>query len=418
MQVRENDGFPKYSCTKCAQDVKAALITKKRIIKSHKAILEHLKRKRAQVTEQPTILIIENEDESVHHPVVPQDSSSRTSTAFGIGQPKPHGIETKIEFVAVNCPPLQLQSLAKADQIKSNKLKTQNKQRSANETLKNKIVFKPKTDPFVCEICNLEFAYRSEFTLHKNKHKKSQCEICNALIRTDNFRKHLMLHSAEPMNCKLCGTTCKNIESLRGHIYYQHKMKADTYVCEECGKKFRTKYKFSLHKKKEHTGIRAFKCETCGKGFFTRGNLLTHDRMTHKKLRPHICEFCGTGFSSSYALKTHKRQHTNEKPYVCDFCDEGFRQRVSLRAHLKSKHGYEEPKEAICQQCGKGFANTYALNVHERLHLNAEKCDLCSDSFADKEYLKAHLTQVHSVKMETIEVEEVQVKQEENPVEV
>lgn len=393
--------------------MKAALITKKRIIKSHKALVEHLKRKQIQPREQATILIVEN-DEPIHTTVL-----HSTITISPKKQLTPSGMRRKIEFVDVNCSPKVSASLSnvehknkpdceKVSQLHLKEPHKENQVIKADVNLQNVLDHfvskKPtKTEELVCETCNLKFTFKSELNLHKNKHRKTKCEICNAVIRTDNFRKHLMLHNAAPMNCKLCGATCKNIESLRGHIYYQHKMKADTYVCEECGKKFRTKYKFSLHKRKEHTGLRAFKCETCGKGFFTKGNLMTHDRMTHKKLRPHICEFCGTGFSSPYALKTHKRQHTNEKPYVCEFCNEGFRQKVSLRSHLKSKHGYEESKEAICQQCGKGFANNYALNIHERLHVNTEKCTLCSDSFVEKEYLVNHLKQVHNTELETEE---------------
>lgn len=390
------------------------MITKKRIIKSHKALVEHLKKKLAQQREKPTIIIIENDDTPSQ--VVFENVVSNKN------QPTSQNTQI-IEFVDVNSTPsvsssvLNSEKKIKPEHGKINNLHLGEKNQGSKEQyaemdLQNVIDHfngdkSFKKQELVCEICNLKFTYKSEFNLHKNKHKKSKCQICNAVIRTDNFRKHLMLHNAAPMNCKICGTTCKNIESLRGHIYYQHKMQPDTYVCEECGKKFRTKYKFSLHKKKEHTGLRAFKCETCGKGFFTKGNLMTHDRMTHKKLRPHICEFCGTGFSSPYALKTHKRQHTNEKPYVCEFCDEGFRQKVSLRSHLKSKHGYEESKEAVCQQCGKGFASTYALNIHERLHVNTEKCTLCSDSFVEKEYLINHMKQVHSNEVaDNVEIEE------------
>lgn len=402
--------------------MKTALITKKRIIKSHKALVEHLRRKKAQACEQPTIIIIENDDEIIQPVVLPNN------LIIPPKQTNSSNSQRKIEFVDVNNSTPVSHTLSNVEQqikqdcekiskLHSKEPKTKSKETNIDHNLKsatNHFVGRQtiKKDQYACDTCNLTFTYKSQFNLHKNKHKKTKCQICNAVIRTDNFRKHLMLHSAAPMNCKLCGATCKNIESLRGHIYYQHKMQADTYVCEECGKKFRTKYKFSLHKKKEHTGLRAFKCETCGKGFFTKGNLMTHDRMTHKKLRPHICEFCGTGFSSPYALKTHKRQHTNEKPYVCEFCNEGFRQKVSLRSHLKSRHGYEESKEAICQQCGKGFATTYALNIHERLHINTEKCDLCSDSFVEKEYLKNHLRQVHQIEIEIVEPGEVKLEQD------
>lgn len=271
-----------------------------------------------------------------------------------------------------------------------------------------------------CEICNITFKDRASYTTHCGKHKKTTCEICSISIRSDNFKKHLLLHTSGPTSCDICGATCKNIESLRGHIFYQHKSSANEYVCEECGKHFRIKYKFELHKKKEHTGIRNFKCQTCGKAFFTNGNLITHVNMTHKKLRPHICEFCGTGFSSSYALKTHKRQHTNEKPFKCEFCTESFRQKVSLRSHLKSKHNIEELKEHFCDRCDKAFATSYALSIHTRLHMT-QKCEVCSETFAEEEYLTNHLKDVHNIIAEskrkqneanTMEIAEGNIKSE------
>lgn len=256
-----------------------------------------------------------------------------------------------------------------------------------------------KSDPLYCTVCKIRFKNKLVATKHRNKHKLKKCELCSKVVRSDNFKKHLLLHSDSPKTCKICGAICKNIESLRGHIFYQHKHTSNEYMCEECGRNFRTKAKLHLHQIKAHLGLRNFKCETCGKAFFTQANLNSHVNMTHKKLRPYFCEFCGTGFSSSYALKTHKRQHTDERPFECQFCGEGFRQKVSLRSHLKSKHGYEEVKQSFCEQCGKGFASDYALNVHVRLH-GSEKCDLCSDSFAGKEYLKNHLREKHNLETE------------------
>ncbi|XP_028143552.1 zinc finger protein 391 [Diabrotica virgifera virgifera] len=251
-----------------------------------------------------------------------------------------------------------------------------------------------------CETCNKSFSDRRSFTVHNRQHDKSKCDICDRVIRVDNMRKHvLMMHTAEPSVCPICGATFKNSEGVRCHIFHYHKHTAQRYVCDECGKTFRKKYNFSLHKKKVHMCLKSFKCSTCGKAFFTKASLSAHVRMTHEKQRPHVCEYCGTGFSSKHVLKTHKRQHTNEKPFVCEHCSEGFRQRVSLRSHLKSKHGIEEVKEFFCETCEKGFATNWALNIHQRLH-ETKKCEICSENFAGDEYLANHLIEVHQVEVE------------------
>ncbi|KAL3266247.1 hypothetical protein HHI36_010427 [Cryptolaemus montrouzieri] len=216
---------------------------------------------------------------------------------------------------------------------------------SVKDRSKTKRQINQEKKNFSCAECKLEFQNNKyAYYLHMLKHKKSQCKICGILIRSDNMSKHVECHTSGPRVCDLCGTTCKNIESLRGHIFYMHRKTADQYKCDQCNRSFRMKYKLELHKKKEHIGIRGHICSTCKKGFFTLRDMNHHIKMTHLKLRPHVCPHCERGFSSKYALKTHVRQHTNETPYKCYICAEGFRQNVSLRTHLKSKHNIEEVK--------------------------------------------------------------------------
>ncbi|XP_050506771.1 zinc finger protein 568-like isoform X1 [Diabrotica virgifera virgifera] len=405
IKVHEEDGLPKYSCTKCAKDVQMALMVKKRIIKAHQLLSEALKKKRA-VFQRVVITPVVNKVESsvpkktptkqkvVSKKTIPIIKQNRT-------QRKPKLVDNSNEATtnedenegSVKCD-------IKIEEVETNTIKEEKESlaQDVHEIL-DEVQKRIKSNGFTCETCNLTFSDKPTFNLHSLKHKKSKCHICGRFIRSDNIKKHIMLHTAGPSVCSICGATCKNIESLRGHIFYQHKSKAEQYICEECGKTFRVKYKFLLHKKKAHMGLRNFKCTTCGKAFFTNGNLLTHVRMTHEKLRPHVCEYCGTGFSSTYALKTHKRQHTNEKPFVCEHCLEGFRQRVSLRSHLKSKHGIEEVKEFFCKTCEKGFATNYALSIHERLH-ETMKCEICSENFAGGDYLTNHLREVHNMEVE------------------
>lgn len=411
IKVHESDGLPKYSCIKCAKEVQMALMVKKRIVKAHKLLLEALKKKK-QLLEQTLGSISPNK---VTHPQPKQIVTKVVKNKVIQNKPKVVRAVKATTYVEVGESSSIQDSSNNEDECVTKDIKTEKEsvfEKSTQEEKKgdlndkdlqdiiDEVQVQIKSVGFTCETCSLSFSDKASFNLHSLKHKKTKCHICSRLIRSDNIRKHVMLHTAGPSVCSLCGVTCKNIESLRGHIFYQHKHAAQQYVCEECGKGFRIKYKFLLHKKKAHMGLRNFKCLTCGKAFFTNGNLLTHVRMTHEKLRPHVCEYCGTGFSSTYALKTHKRQHTNEKPFVCDYCFEGFRQRVSLRSHLKSKHGIEEAKECFCKVCDKGFATNYALSIHERLH-ETEKCEICSEAFAGSEYLNNHLKEVHNIKKES-----------------
>ncbi|XP_050506752.1 zinc finger protein 569-like isoform X22 [Diabrotica virgifera virgifera] len=403
IKVHEGDGLPKYSCTKCAKEVQMALMVKKRIIKAHQMLLEALK-KRAIVQRIATTPIVNKVESSV-------PKMTKTTKQKIVSKPiiKQNQIQIKSELVDIsNEATTDEDANDNSNEVTTNEDPNEGSVKCDIKTEKVEKTSQPNTNKqrkgaqntsFTCETCNLSFSDKRSFYLHSLKHKKSQCHICDRFIRTDNLKNHIMIHTAGPSTCSLCGATFKNFNGLRGHIFHYHKHTANQYVCEECGKSFRRKHIFVLHKKKVHGGVRNFKCSTCGKAFFTNKTLLVHVRMTHEKLRPHVCEYCSKGFSSRYALKTHTRQHTDEKPFVCYHCSEGFKQRVSLRSHLKSKHGIEEAKEFCCKTCEKGFATDHALSVHERLHEN-KKCDICSENFAGDEYLKNHRREVHQVEVE------------------
>ncbi|CAG9836695.1 unnamed protein product [Diabrotica balteata] len=386
IKVHEEDGLPKYSCIKCIEEVKTALIIKKRIIKAHELLVAALKQKRA-IFQRITPFINEAKASvsKQTNEVVPKEEIII----------KQNQIQPKLEVVENSNEDSNDESVTTVE-TELDKLNTNNEEKHTLYKVQKHI----KVTTFTCETCNLNFSDRRTFTRHNRKHEKGKCDICGRLIRSDNMRKHVRMHTAGPSKCSLCGATCKNFESLRGHIFHYHKHNAEQYVCEECGKGFRMKYTFFLHKKKAHMGLKNFKCTTCGKLFFTNGALLKHVRRTHEKQRPYVCEYCGTGFSSRCSLNTHKRKHTNEKPFVCQHCSEGFKQRVSLRSHLKSKHGIEEAKEFFCKTCEKGFATSYALSIHERLH-ETKKCKICSENFVGDEYLTNHLREIHHMEVET-----------------
>ncbi|VEN48043.1 unnamed protein product [Callosobruchus maculatus] len=335
IKIRENDGLPKYSCRQCALDVKSALIVKRRIIKAHKCLLEHLSKKRMSSTSNQKTSFLTQSSKKCTKPS--QAVATRCSTTYeskdseNLCESATSKIEIKEEGLD------EIQNIITEVEItlevfdesqNSNDVASPNQENSGSTNeIKGKVnteTIDKQTD-YTCRECNISFTRKSAYRVHCAKHKKTKCHICEKFIRSDNFNKHLLVHTSGPSLCNLCGAQLKNSESLRCHISKNHN--SSRFVCEECGKKFKIKYNLIRHKK-VHTGIRNFKCETCGKAFFTKGDLVTHHKMTHKKLRPHICEFCGTAFSSQSALRIHRRQHTNEKPFVCDQCDQGFRQKV------------------------------------------------------------------------------------------
>ena len=59
---------------------------------------------------------------------------------------------------------------------------------------------------------------------------------------------------------------------------------------------------------------------------------------THTKEKPHKCQECGRGFLQSYDLKRHRMQHSGRKPFQCCVCSKGFTRPDYLRNHQQVWH--------------------------------------------------------------------------------
>lgn len=198
-----------------------ALTIKKRIIKAHRILLDALTRKKYLLERTKRF----NSEVSIKR--VPAVAKSVTP------KPVPKPITRIVpKEIPVNSEPTEYaetESSSKTKSVIPAKVKQEKMDEDHDEPFQesqpiddeelqkiiNEVETQVKKVGFTCETCNLTFADKSSYNLHSMKHKKTKCHVCGRLIRTDNFKKHLMLHTAGPSVCSLCGATCKNIESLR-----------------------------------------------------------------------------------------------------------------------------------------------------------------------------------------------------------
>ncbi|KAH0507763.1 Zinc finger protein 42 [Microtus ochrogaster] len=90
--------------------------------------------------------------------------------------------------------------------------------------------------------------------------------------------------------------------------------------------------------------------------------------------RQHVCAECGKAFAESSKLKRHFLVHNGEKPFQCTFegCGKRFSLDFNLRTHIRIHTG---DKHFVCpiEGCSKGFIQSNNLKTHILTHTKAGK---------------------------------------------
>uniref|UniRef100_A0AAR5PKG9 Protein krueppel n=1 Tax=Dendroctonus ponderosae TaxID=77166 RepID=A0AAR5PKG9_DENPD len=398
LKVDPCDDFPKVSCVYCAKNVKMAVKTRFKIVQSHKALLEEFlsKCRENKICKSETIKAencVNNEEKpDASQPSLAQPERSQVPIMNSAGPE-----DSNSENSASSLSPAFSDSDWPAETKPTVPDSPGSPEESHRPTLKA-----TKEVIFVKKRKKLAPNGQAEIVVRIKKKPKGReppkrvtCDICKREVQSYWLQKHLETHEYNPVTCEFCGLVSKSPTALRHHVFYYHRSAADEYMCDQCGRSFRSKYRLNLHKKKEHGGTKDFECTTCGKKFFERMHLKRHVDKTHKNIRPYVCDFCGKSFKSKNHIKIHERIHSKETPYNCHMCGESFKMKLTLRTHLKGVHNVHEEQKVFCDICKRGFVSEVALKAHlnSRIH-ETEKCLYCSEMFT-RDYMINHLRDEH-----------------------
>ncbi|CAG4948672.1 unnamed protein product [Parnassius apollo] len=228
--------------------------------------------------------------------------------------------------------------------------------------------------------------------------KKYACKDCDKVfVARGSLKNHRQrYHPTRVKECKICGKTVLGWIALRAHLS-THSTDSG-YQCNECPKRF--KYSHSLAKHKDTHLEKTHGCEQCPKMFGSVKLLKMHMKTHERVLRGTTfhCTYCGKGFFESYSLQVHERTHRNERPFLCEICNTRYGTNSSLKRHLKVSHSTSKPFE--CPTCHRSFISEVIRERHEqRVHGDPDSfkfpCKECPCKYLKAKDLRKHMYKVH-----------------------
>eukprot|EP00088_Acartia_fossae_P026817 TRINITY_DN2758_c0_g1_i4.p1 TRINITY_DN2758_c0_g1~~TRINITY_DN2758_c0_g1_i4.p1 ORF type:complete len:805 (-),score=130.43 TRINITY_DN2758_c0_g1_i4:119-2533(-) len=251
--------------------------------------------------------------------------------------------------------------------------------------------------------------------------------------------------NGEKSMCEFCEKSFKTKKALREHISRRHKL---TFACSQCDQVLQGQLRYEKHLKEFHrdyyidyydqrmSNKGAFSCRYCGEPQESqtklRAHMLQHKQQNnldfvqaHERKSPtktsrtpkplaskksqeqeekkdggstaepkeNICDICGKSVGFKY-MEQHKKIHSTEN-LDCTICDISFQNRKAYLKHKRSHRSIE--KTFSCEHCGMTFGRTSHLKTHMKIHIVGEKlkCLTCKRTFFDKKEMGSHVCKHH-----------------------
>ncbi|EFX79479.1 hypothetical protein DAPPUDRAFT_6281, partial [Daphnia pulex] len=169
-------------------------------------------------------------------------------------------------------------------------------------------------------------------------------------------------------NCSTCGKLFSRPQDLKRHLRTHNKTSA--YLCEECGKSYRSLDGLSYHKALNHretndsSAESLLKCSKCNKSFTNQIQLNVHLKNSHHRAKSvYTCEICipTAIFERKDVFKNHVALHERVKPFACRICDKNFSSRSNLQSHART---HDASVALQCPNCSKKFSSKKKLDSH------------------------------------------------------
>ena len=133
------------------------------------------------------------------------------------------------------------------------------------------------------------------------KHRKEQ--ICEGKRRSSAYLCPLQI---PPLPNPRAGNSAHSPSLWRSTP--NKKMKAQSFVCPDCSKLFRSKFNLHRHVDCIHLKSSQFPCSDCGKVLTSKQNFIQH-MYIHSGAKPLECKACGARFRQGSLLSAHRKLH-------------------------------------------------------------------------------------------------------------
>ena len=103
------------------------------------------------------------------------------------------------------------------------------------------------------------------------------------------------------------------------------------------------------------------------------------------------CSQCLKFLTSQAHFINHLATH-NPKDFICDICGRHFNSKDKLRLHMFNHRIYYKIQ---CAVCDKEYKTNQSMRKHLRTHFEQHQCDECGQVFKHKRLLQNHISSLH-----------------------
>ena len=158
-----------------------------------------------------------------------------------------------------------------------------------------------------CQIKNCDHSCKSMRELnehHMKNHDKVQCIGCEKTFNTpSSMKRHAYCHGELPFVCDVCNEGFAFKSELAFHHTVHRKVSSFHCVSKGCGKSFKSSNELNKHAQK-HSGV-TWECGKCDYSTDDRRNLRAHNKK-HLLVGTHKCIPCVKSFHYFMQLKRHR----------------------------------------------------------------------------------------------------------------